>query len=867
MPPGIIGRSAVFVSLTAAVLTIIFYLIDLAAHNQQKRWKLAARASYFLAAAGILTAFGSLGWIVYHRLYMYDYAVQHTGNDLHNHWFRFAATWSGQEGSFLLWAFWTSIIGFVVLFRAGKDESRVMPIYTTVIAFLSMILIKQTPFNLFLKVNPGLPGIPANGLGLTPSLQNYWMTIHPPTIFFGFASLAVPYSYAIAALLWKDYNRWAKMVFPYALLSSAVLGLGLFMGGYWAYETLGWHGFWAWDPVENASFFPWLAVTALTHGLVSQRTKGGMTRTNLFFGMLAFWLFLVGTFLTRSGALASKMPNGQLLSVHAFDNISKSGLWLMKGMLVVYGLSALSLWLFRIRKIPTRPSLGDSMLSRDFALFLAVLLMGVACAIVTLGSTTPLFLSWLHRPPSAPDPTFYNRAMLPLMFPVTLALGCVPWLAWRRTDPDKFLKKLLIPWFVMLGFGFFMLIWTLNAQRYMAAVTDPQVLKDTLHVWMGASVQRILVVSLTSLGFFAALSNSILAFRIFRKKPLTSGAWIAHVGIGVLVIGIIASNTFERTALVTLKQGEGPISAFGYQIAYEGMTGVGVKGRPLDPEYDQNNRVMLRITPPGSDNSGSADAPHSFLLQPRWFIPRPSPREEAEGNPDTMIWPAIKKYPLHDLYIGLASQPSLEMPYVNVTPRTSAQAGPYKFFYLKAIKKPLQYMGAVIGIVDTVQPFDTPDHTGIVPAQPGISFLQNEDGSIMRSDQGMPLMVKTDESLPQVPNSQGQPSAVILDRLNASNDAARIAFSLPAVQATWTIPLSITYKPWVNLVWLGVLMAVAGTLMAMVRRALEANRVEEIVEEPEELEDVEKAPAPGGKRRRPLGLAGAAPISIAKRRQ
>src|SRR5579875_791047 len=825
MTPGTIGSTAVFVGLSASLLVIIAYTVALWLRSSETLWRSIARAFYALTCVSVLTAFGALAYIVYHRLYQYDYAVQHTGNDLHNHWFRLAATWSGQEGSFLLWACWTAIIGCVVMLRARRYEARVMPIYTSVIAFLCAILIKQSPYTLFLKAHPGMPGVPPDGFGLTPSLQNYWMTIHPPTIFFGFASLAVPFSYAAAALIWRDYEGWAPRVFPYALLSSAVLGLGLFMGGYWAYETLGWHGFWAWDPVENASFFPWLAVTALAHGLLAQRTRRTMVRTNLFLGLLAFWLFLVGTFLTRSGALASKMPNGQLLSVHAFDNIGKSGLVLMVTMLLFYGIGGLALWLWRLRTMPKRPSMGDSLLSRDFALMLSVLLMGIACAIVTLGSTTPLFLSWLHRPPSAPAPVFYNKAMFPVVLITAFVIACVPWLAWRRTDPEKFKQKLLIPWLIMIAFGFGLFFWVLSSQRAIAAVSDPQVLKDTLHQWMGPGGQRVLVISMASLGFLAALSNAMLAYRVFRKKPLSAGAWIAHVGVGVLIIGVILSNTFERTALVTLKEGQGPIKVFGYTISFEGMTGKPLPERPLDPEYDPENRVMLRITPPGGDRIDASGNSQTFLMEPRWFVPRPSVEEEAQGNPDTMIWPSIKKYVGHDLYIALASQPGVELPYVTMLPRSVAQLGPYRIYYYKAVTRPLQYMGAIIGITDPEQPFNTPDH--IVAAEPGIEFVHAPDGSLMRTPQGMPMLIKTGEALPQLTDSQGRPGVAILDSLKVGSNEARIAFSLPDLPARWTIPLSVTYKPGINLVWTGVLLAVAGILLAMVRRAREAQKIEE----------------------------------------
>ena len=294
------------IGLIAGLATIGAYGLSLLRPAYRKP-VLAARALYAITALGVLGAFVTLATLVYTHNYRYEYVFDHSGNDLHS-WFRFAATWSGQEGSFLLWAAWTAVIGFLVFLKAGKYEARVMPFFVSSLVFLCAILLSQTPFNLVpmpsaaqLAAHKDWVFPPPNGMGLNPSLQNYWMTIHPPTIFFGFASLLVPFCYAVAALLWRDWEDWTPRVAPYALLSCATLGLGLFMGGYWAYETQGWHGFWAWDPVENASFFPWLTITALVHGLVVQKSRGGMARTNIFLGVLTWTLFLVGTYLDPVG--------------------------------------------------------------------------------------------------------------------------------------------------------------------------------------------------------------------------------------------------------------------------------------------------------------------------------------------------------------------------------------------------------------------------------------------------------------------------------------------------------------------------------------------------------------------------------------
>jgi len=817
------GKATVWMGLIFAILSMVAYGLSLKRAGD-KKMLLIARLLYLATSLSVLATFSILASRVYGMDFRFDYVFKETGRDLIqpgflHHWLRLAATWAGQEGSFLLWTLWACLIGFLVFWKAGRYEARVMPFYISVIAFLCAILLKQSPFHLvplptadFLASNPLAQYPPPDGAGLNSSLQNYWMTIHPPTIFFGFASLAVPFAYAVAALIWKDYDGWTPRVMPYALLTCATLGIGLFMGGYWAYETLGWHGFWAWDPVENASFFPWLAITALVHGLVVQKSRGGMGRSNTFLAIFAFWLFLLGTFLTRSGVLAD-------ISVHSFGSIALASKYLMIAMMVVYGIAGLALWGWRFGTIPGRKTIGDSLVSRDFAFFMAVVLMVVACLIVTLGTTAPVTLPWIHRTAVAPDAVFYNKPLLPLSILCAFFMGVVPWLAWRKTDTEKFLSKLVVPWFLMLGFGFFMIFWTLSAEREWAAVadmTDPGVI-GTWAAWgKNVIVQRMAVVTLCSLGFLTALSNSMLVYKVFRSKPLAAGGWLAHVGIGIMMIGIIVSNTYERSAIVTLTEGGDAKELFGYTFNFERMTGTPLSGRPNNPEYDRDNRVAVRVTPPAAETPTDGSA-KTFLIYPRWFAN--DLRVASEKEIKYMRWPAIQKYFGHDLYVSLASDamyrwptddPEKQRPGIVLQKGERRQLGEYLVGYFEPFGTPGKVMGAHLVIL-------TPDKK-IVEAKPAMNI-----------EMGMTAM---NEEIPEIKDANGNSAVAILERLDAGTKAATIRISLPGYNGGWAVPLAVTYKPWVNLVWIGVLIAVAGTLLAMVRRALEARRLTDTPTEP-----------------------------------
>lgn len=812
---GMLGASLLWVGLIAALVTVATYLYSLK-KSKSLRVKWFARTSYTISALSVLGVFGALGAMVYGRQYQYSYVFSHTGNDLHG-WFRLAAMWSAQEGSFLLWSAWTAIIGFMVLARAGKYESRVMPVYVTILAFLCAIIIKQSPFLVVpapsaadLLANPGWHYPPMDGRGLTPSLVNYWMTIHPPTIFFGFASLAVPFCYAIAALIWKDYDGWMGRVMPYSLLSCATLGIGLFMGGYWAYETQGWHGFWAWDPVENASFFPWLAITALVHGAVVQKSRGGMGRTNTFLGIFAFWLFLLGTFLTRSGALSGKDAQGQMLSVHAFDNIGKSALFLMVAMMLVYGIGGLLLWLFRLRTIPVRPVSGETLVSRDFAFFMAVTLMVIACFVVMLGTTTPLTRSWMHKPPFSPPASFYNMFMLPISILTAFLLGCVPWLAWKKTNPDTFRKKLIIPWMIMIVFGFSTVFWVQSAERNSIASHEigSTVVQETLRAWINPSIQRIAVVSLASLGFLAALSNAMLAYKVFRAKPLAAGGWLAHVGIGLLMIGVVVSNTYERTERITLQQGDNVQKAFGYQFAFEKMTGKPMSSRPLNPDYDRENAIQIRITPPLSEIHFWNPDEKTYLSNLKWFVHNIS-SADSEKDFERMRWPdIIKKSFGHDLYIGVASDPGYKVHAVTLKPMEHRDIGPYSLMYVDQVGEPGKYMGANILI-------KTADGK-VIQAQPGLQISQGD-------------MNDANVAIPELKFEDGNSGEIKIKNINPGTKEATFLISLPGYAGEWEVPLEVTFKPWVNLVWIGVLIATSGTLLAMTRRVLESRKISDTV--------------------------------------
>ncbi|MEM9859760.1 MAG: cytochrome c biogenesis protein CcsA, partial [Bacteroidota bacterium] len=285
--------------------------------SRSNAWKLNGRFFFLIHAATILCVIISLFYIIYNHLFEYHYAWNHSSKRLPVH-YMISCFWEGQEGSFLLWMFWHAILGTILIFTNKFWESSIMTIFALVQAFLaSMILgvvipgielkIGSSPFLLLRDVidapifqeNPDF--IPEDGTGLNPLLQNYWMVIHPPTLFLGFATTVIPFVYCIAGLWLKKYRDWVRPALPWALFSGAVLGLGILMGGYWAYETLNFGGYWNWDPVENAVYVPWLFLVAAIHVMITFRKSNTALKASIVLVITMFVLIVYSTFLTRSG--------------------------------------------------------------------------------------------------------------------------------------------------------------------------------------------------------------------------------------------------------------------------------------------------------------------------------------------------------------------------------------------------------------------------------------------------------------------------------------------------------------------------------------------------------------------------------------
>ncbi|MCT4623556.1 MAG: cytochrome c biogenesis protein CcsA [Schleiferiaceae bacterium] len=456
---GNLGRLAVILAFTSAILSsVAYYFFN---KTQDASWKKLARTSYYLHAGSVFTIVGTLFFMMANHYFEYDYVWKHTSLDLPGR-FLFSAFWEGQEGSFLLWMFWHAVIGLILVHTAKSWESKTVPVLTFVQAVLATMVmgvyvfgvkVGSSPFILIrnLEENIGAPWtewtdylqkFPAfmDGNGLNPLLQNYWMTIHPPTLFLGFALVIIPFCFAIAGLLSKDHKGWIKPTLPWAIVGVSVLGTGILMGGAWAYEALSFGGFWAWDPVENSSLVPWLTLVAAMHLMLIQRNKGGVLVATYFFTMISFSLVLYSTFLTRSGALGDT-------SVHAFVDLGLNAQLLV--MLLLFAIGPFVIFWARYKGIP-KSSKDENMSSREFWMFVGALILLISAIQITLSTSLPIFNSWFG--PNGMLPLFendqvlddvighYNSIQVPFAIVVTLLMAITQFLSYNKT-PNKFIWK------------------------------------------------------------------------------------------------------------------------------------------------------------------------------------------------------------------------------------------------------------------------------------------------------------------------------------------------------------------------------------------------------------------------------------------
>ncbi len=465
--------------------------------------------------------------------------------------FKISGVWGNHEGSMMLWLLILALFSaFVALFGRNLPDvlrANVLAVQSWISsAFLVFILLTSNPF---IRLNPA----PAEGKDLNPVLQDIGLAIHPPLLYLGYVGFSVCFSFAVAALLEGRIDAaWARWVRPWTLAAWSFLTLGIAMGSYWAYYELGWGGWWFWDPVENASFMPWLAGTALLHSALVMEKRDALKIWTVLLAILTFSLSLLGTFLVRSGVLTS---------VHSFASDPTRGIFILCILLVFIG-GALSLFALRAPKLAAGGLFAP--ISREGALVLNNLILTVACGTVLTGTLYPLALETLTGDKISVGPPFFNMTFGLLMTPILIAVPFGPLLAWKRGDLLGALQRL----YLVAGLAFLagLVLFYIKHGGPVLAV-------------LGLAAGFFLVIgALADLWYRAGVGKVAagVAWRRLSGLPRSAfGTALAHAGLGISVLGIVAVTTFEAEHITSMKPGE-TAELGGYSLRFDGVQpGVG----------------------------------------------------------------------------------------------------------------------------------------------------------------------------------------------------------------------------------------------------------------------------------------------------
>jgi cytochrome c-type biogenesis protein CcmF len=553
-------------TLLGALSTAAF---GLAISKREESWLERGRQAFILMTVAVVMASCLLMYLFVSHDYRVAYVWSYSDSSLSMHYL-ISSFWAGQEGSFLLWIFCGVLFGLPVMRFAKQYESRVMLFYNLTLVSLLLLLLKQSPF----RFHEGMTAIPPDGNGLNPLLQNPWMVIHPPVMFVGYASLAVPFAFALAALWMRRYHEWIKVSLPWVLISLFTLGAAIMMGGYWAYETLGWGGYWGWDPVENASLVPWLLTAALTHGMLLQRGSNRFRRLNMVLAVLAYLTVVYATFLTRSGVLSD-------FSVHSFVDLGITG-WLVFNM-IFFLVVSLAMLVWRWREIPTEVG-EEPFLSRTIFYVLGMIVLILTGAIVGFGTSAPLFTR-LWGEPSQVGTSFYNTTGFYLAVVLALILGAVPFLTWHGIKMTS-RNRLLISLAIVVG---------------------------ALGVCFALGLRLPLAYLYLAMSLLVIVANSwTVADKLRSGKWRNLGAALSHIGIGLMLVGFLTTGWLDRDQKVKLTQGN-PTEVLGYSMTF------------LGPETNAIGRDEMRVEVTRDDGQPK-------ILKPLMWVNRKS--NQMVANPD-----------------------------------------------------------------------------------------------------------------------------------------------------------------------------------------------------------------------------------------
>ena len=842
---GNIGNSFVILSLITAILSTIAYFFFAKDNSLNSEWKKFARLSFSLHTISVLGIASTLFYMLFNHYYEFSYVWQHSNNSMPMEYIM-SCFWEGQEGSFLLWTFWNVVLGNILRKTIDSHwEAPTMAIYSLVQVFLASMLLGiylgdyklgTNPF-ILLRENPDFANLPfismpnylakLDGRGLNPLLMNYWMTIHPPTLFLGFSSTLPPFAFAVAGLWKKDFTTWQKPALTWTFFSIMILGTGILMGGAWAYEALSFGGFWAWDPVENSSLVPWLIIVAAGHVMIINKNKGGSLFMTHLLSIFSFLMVLYSTFLTRSGVLGTS-------SVHAFTDLG------MQGQLVIYVLTFIFLcvillihdklirvsyimcsllilfisiqfghktffllsWVFAsiiltiysyVLNFPKEEE-EESLYSREFWMFVGSLLFLLSALVITYFTSIPVLNKLFNLEKAPLKVSDYNMWQTPFAILVLVLVGFTQFFKYKKTDKKTFFKQLLIPIILSLIFGIVSSIPLYFIHDY-GSVSNSQ-------KWVLLSYTLMLIA-----GLFAVFANLQYFVSIIKGKIRHAGSSIAHIGFALILVGALISTSKKQTisqntstknvaslgenfnAQKSLLLTKGDTLQMGnYFVTYKGKERKGID-------------VFFNMDYFTKDENGKFIK--AFELSP---MVQDNPRMGQASNPDT------KHFLEKDIYTHI----------------TYADLSDNREIKKDAYKEPTNFIGHVndtifaenaIILIESIatnlteQQYANTDSTLIVTA---VLKVTDINGKVYKAYPK--YILKNNAVMPDAFELNELGLKFIFWKINPEEGSIEIQMSEEVSNTKEFVVLEAYIFPYINILWLGSLVMIIGTIIAILER-------------------------------------------------
>ncbi len=817
---GELGHLFVIIAFISALAASLSYYMS--GRKEQKGWMVNGRIAFYIHSLAIAGIVVTLYTILYNDYFEYHYAWSHSSKYL-PFYYKLSAFWEGQEGSFLLWIFWHMILGLIFIRYNRQWESPVMFVFSLVQAFLaSMILgvviadlkIGSSPFMLtrdvieapVFSLNPDF--VPEDGSGLNPLLQNYWMVIHPPTLFLGFAAAIIPFAFAIAGLWKKKFKEWVKPALPWTLFAAATLGLGIIMGAYWAYETLNFGGYWNWDPVENAIFVPWLVLIGSIHTMLIHKKNNTALRTSYILIIAAFVLVLYSTFLTRSGILGDS-------SVHSFTDLGLSGQLLIY--LVVFTLISAYLLIRNWRSIPVTDK-ELSIYSRDFWIFMGATVLCLSAFQVIVPTSIPVFNSILNNlgiesnmAPPADQVGFYTRIQIWFAMGIALLSGIGQFFWWKKMRKGSVFNE------------------------FAPALVFTLLITTVILVFSGLHNPGFLILLTASV--FTLVSNGLTFIRLSRKNIRISGGSVAHIGVALMLIGILYSSglsrviSFNRSGMIynsnfpeeinkenILLFQDQPKEMDNYRLTYTGKK-IRLSNEPgyydrghfkpsKDPHYLIAREDVIRE---GKKVIGKDDTlkynPENTYYEVKYTKSNGQvfflyPRLQENPNMGNVVSPSIKRAAFRDIYTHVTVVAEDEKEW-SETEEMEIPIG--ESFFVN------DYAAVLEGFKRIEKVEDVPLETGDIAVKAQIRIKGNSQDHLLE-----PIYLIRDNLAGRIPD-QNTPLGVRITVLSLIPEEDAAVLGINTAQKDYII-LKAVEKPLINILWLGTLILMLGFTMAILRR-------------------------------------------------